>query len=275
MTVSGFAIERVSALIEKVRAERARVLKTPGADAIHDLRVSLRRLEQGLAIFKKHLPEPFRIHARRVLKRWLKAAGRTRDCDIAMQLLNEGMRPQLQARRDAAAAELLGLLRVDRFPRIPKASKDLAWTPPDVIAFARKKLPRIAAEFFDSGETAAKNLGSAKRLHEFRLHGKEIRYRLELFSQFYGPKLAQLMKLLKHVQTDLGEMSDADATARILTELAAPDDLVAALHDRAEDRKQKFRERWLENVPDAQTAERWVQYLAVFAGRTRPRISAG
>jgi len=72
------------------------------AEAIHDLRVAIRRLSRCLRVFAEFYPGDSWKRIRKELKGLMRAAGRVRDRDVALALLAEAG----AARRGAAVARL-------------------------------------------------------------------------------------------------------------------------------------------------------------------------
>jgi CHAD domain-containing protein len=70
-----------------------RTAKSPSPHAVHDLRVAIRRLSQGLATFKPQLPRKAAKKIHRQLKALLSAAARLRDCDIGVKILSRTLQP--------------------------------------------------------------------------------------------------------------------------------------------------------------------------------------
>ena len=103
------------------------------------------------------------------------------------------------------------------------------------------------------------------RLHEFRLHGKSLRYSLELFEPLYGPRLNRLTKVLKRTQQLLGEMADARAGLKLVKQMNAPDSVLEPLREIANEKREAFAVRWEEEVPDETVAAKWVEYLRRYA----------
>ena len=87
-------------------------------ETVHDLRVSIRRLQAALTAFPTFFPP---AESRRILKqvrKILKLAGRVRDFDIALELVSESGIPEdaelsrrLNALRPQTATRLLGQVR--------------------------------------------------------------------------------------------------------------------------------------------------------------------
>jgi CHAD domain-containing protein len=255
------AVERAAA----VNRERARVLENPAEDPVHDLRVALRRMEQVFEVFDT---EPLAFdakHAQRQLDDWLRAAGRVRDCDVVMPLLQAPWTNDLIAFRQTRAKELVETLNGAHIPSPnPRRYRGPALSE-EVAQFARITLPREAKAYFKAGARAARKNHSLGRLHEFRLHGKSLRYSLELFEPLYGPRLAQLTKVLKRTQQLLGEMADARAGLKLVKRMNAPDSVLAPLRQIASEKREAFARRWVEEVPDESVAARWVDYLRRYA----------
>ena len=95
-----------------------RTARTGDADAIHDLRVAIRRLSRCLRVFAQFYPGRSWKQMRRRLADLMEACGSVRDRDIAIELLEKAGVPaasplvrQLDAERRAADEELRRELR--------------------------------------------------------------------------------------------------------------------------------------------------------------------
>src|SRR5215471_4781145 len=86
--------EQTERLQRKLAKEVSRAAEDQGEEAIHDLRVAIRRLNRGLQVFSKFFPKRPRKEARSRLHELMDAAGEVRDRDIAAELLkNAGVKP--------------------------------------------------------------------------------------------------------------------------------------------------------------------------------------
>jgi CHAD domain-containing protein len=117
-----FAHHRVSLLLRRVAVESGRVSKAPTADAVHDLRVSLRRFTNGLRVLQQFFPKAAARKVRRQAKAVLALAGAVRDRDIALELLAaagipEGASVVTDMRRARTGAELALQTEVERWRR--------------------------------------------------------------------------------------------------------------------------------------------------------------
>ncbi len=98
----------VERLIDELVTQMRRTADSPGVDAVHDLRVSVRRATEGLRIFT---PEARKL--RKEIKAIREHAAAVRDRDVTRQLLRRHRLPAtdpacvyLQGQRDLAALQL-------------------------------------------------------------------------------------------------------------------------------------------------------------------------
>jgi CHAD domain-containing protein len=260
-----FARAMAANRIAAVNHERVAVLVDANEDAVHAFRVSLRRLEPVLELFDIEPLGFDSAEASKQLEIWLRGAGRVRDCDVVRRLIPEQLCEGLLFLRRERAAELVRLVQSGTMPISKRHRVEPSWNDPEVLHFAAITLPHLGDAYFRSGARAVAKKRSLLRLHEFRLHGKSLRYSLELFQPLYGPRLRVLQRLLKRMQQVLGEMADARAGLKLMDKLGAEEVDGAPLLDLAESKRDEFASRWLADVPDSHVAARWVDYLRRFA----------
>lgn len=158
----------------------------------------------------------------------------------------------------------------------PSSSKDPDW---DLEAGwatnAARALPQWAAQFFAAGRQACSGDLSPGTLHRLRLAGKRFRYSLELFRDCYGPELEARLASLKAIQNCLGQISDCDATERLVRaepSASGSDSLrfMVFLADERRARVAAFLAFWRDtfDAPGEETA--WAAYLAN-CGEETPR----
>lgn len=262
-TLTLFARSQAAARAAVVNQERANVLQSPTEDGVHDLRVALRRMEQIFELFDTE-PLAFDVtQAQSIMKTWMRAAGRVRDCDVVMPLLQAPWTNELHRFRRERADEMLEILKGPAMPA-PKA-RPMAQITTEVAQFARVTLPHQAKAYFHAGARAARKNHSLGRLHKFRLHGKSLRYSVELFEPAYGPRIAALQKMLKRTQQLLGEMADARAAIKLLKQMNAHEEVLAPLRQLANEKREAFAVRWVEEIPCETVSARWVEYLRRYA----------
>ena len=105
-------------LLRRLASQVNRTARSGDADAIHDLRVAIRRLSRCLRVFAQFYPGRSWKQMRRRLADLMDACGSVRDRDIAIELLEKAGVPaasalvrQLDAERRAADEELRRELR--------------------------------------------------------------------------------------------------------------------------------------------------------------------
>jgi len=82
-----YAARQVAACLGRLAFEVRRCLRVADADAVHDLRVSIRRFTRSLRCFESLLPRPAARKIREELKPVLRQAGEVRNYDVALELL--------------------------------------------------------------------------------------------------------------------------------------------------------------------------------------------
>jgi len=85
--IHDYAIEQMNQLLTRVAFQVHRASKTPGADEIHDLRVSIRRFTQGLLLFSEFFPKWEEKKIKKMLKRMMRLTSEIRNRDIALEFL--------------------------------------------------------------------------------------------------------------------------------------------------------------------------------------------
>ena len=81
------AAEQASALLRRLAFQANRTARLSDADAVHDLRVSVRRLAQCLRVFGQFFPRESGKKSQHRLTTVMDLASAVRDRDIAMELL--------------------------------------------------------------------------------------------------------------------------------------------------------------------------------------------
>ena len=92
MPPARFAEVSLASRLTKLVEQAERCYATPDADAVHDLRVAIRRFSQALRIFKTLVDAKAVKQMRRALKRVMDAAAVVRDLDVGIErLIEEGV----------------------------------------------------------------------------------------------------------------------------------------------------------------------------------------
>lgn len=108
-----FAVVQTTSLIRKLNSQIRTSLGNDDAEAVHDLRVSIRRLMQTLFVFEPCFSGREIRKARSGLKRIMTAAGLVRNCDIATKLCGKRAARfhKIQSRRDNGRRKLIVALQ--------------------------------------------------------------------------------------------------------------------------------------------------------------------
>ena len=276
--------------LQDVRREMRRVRHDQQADAVHDLRVSIRRFSSVLQVFPECFPPKRAAKGRKRLKRVLKAAGKVRDHDIALSLADhagdarlEDGRKELEKQRKRAARKLRRVVSKRKRQEALTAAKhavrprkalrgtetSVPWRPAaPACQSAVERLPFLIGELFDAGRQALHGPLSAGELHQLRLRTKRRRYTLELFLPCYGPEMDDRIAQLKRLQDLLGEINDCRASR----DLAQSEEERARLDARRDRLIADFGRFWITEFDAPGECESWMLELA---RRSSAHASAG
>ena len=250
-----FARAQTRSYLQRFLEERRRASRSlADPDAVHDLRVSIRRLSQCLRTFR-HLFEPDSAkNMRRRLRKVMDLCAAVRDCDIALEVLQEAgvdspSAPRMVAMRADAEAALRDHLAKgrrwtkSRWPAIcrarPQSGSPWAFKR-GVEENIRNVLPGLIDDFQIAGNAAA-TASDGDALHEFRLRAKRVRYTLEIFRKYYGAPYDNCMRALRQLQNRLGAINDCASTIRLVPDDPAAISAVRRLQDR---REAEYRAFW-------------------------------
>jgi CHAD domain-containing protein len=263
-----------SDLLDRLAKEMGKAAKNPDSDAVHDVRVAIRRTRECLKVFAPAFPSRGARSIDKKLSKVLEAAGELRNLDIAVELLKASGLPKSgelireigkdRLSRAADFSEALEKLDVVEKWKSKLASKEKDFPSPADVA--QETLPGLAAEFFEAGQSAADPSADPKTLHKFRIRSKKFRYALELFAPQYGPTLETRMEVLRNIQTRLGNINDCFATQALLDEYRKGhkplvDQAKEKLAKKALTQIRAFRAYWHKSMDQAQK-DNWIQYLS-------------
>ena len=233
----------------------AKVLKGDDPDAIHDMRVASRRLQQVLdLIFPKPQPREAR-RLRRKIRRCRRALGEVRNCDVLLQQVEARLaRPRcadreswtavkqhLQERRSesfARAIRKLSKVNLAVFYMRTKAILDRLKSTSDnaqashpsaqpdggaLEPFPSRLAKALAAVWSDfEKQVAASHLeGTPPSIHAARISAKRLRYLLEVLNQFGIAGSSDALAWLRRIQEQLGDWHDMEVLEEVIIELIA------------------------------------------------------
>jgi CHAD domain-containing protein len=123
MSMRDFAVAQTAELLRSAADACMLAARSPGAEPVHKMRVSIRRLQQALRLFSQYFRERGVRRVRKELREIMEPAGELRNFDIAIALVRKlgSPTPQLAERRVAAKQQLIEVLgrvaRPDLFER--------------------------------------------------------------------------------------------------------------------------------------------------------------
>jgi CHAD domain-containing protein len=104
-SMNGYALDQASALLRRLAFQVNRTAKAGGVEAIHDLRVSIRRLRECLRVFSQFFPAGAQRKIRARLDEVMDLASQVRDCDIALEHFKKASIPSDSVSRRTLARE--------------------------------------------------------------------------------------------------------------------------------------------------------------------------
>ena len=224
-------------------------------DAIHDLRVASRRLQQVLDLLHPQ-PQPRDIRRlRRRIQRCRRVFGEVRNCDVFLGRVDKYLARKRSTHREIWMA-IEEYLRSRRTGLFPKAVRKLnrqnltglyvrlrellraAATPAkrssaelDVNASpetpAERFWPRLAESLgpvwtaFEARITESRDNPSPAAIHAVRIAAKRLRYLLEVIHEYRVPGCADQLAWLRRLQQHLGDWHDLETQSQFLAGMVA------------------------------------------------------
>ncbi len=227
-----------------------KALGEDNSEAIHDLRVASRRLQQVLVTMfpKPRSDEAGRIV--RVLRQARRAVGGWRDCDVLIDLLERRIRRVRNLEERRAWETVRASVQERRVIEIRRARRKLANRRLFTLAqdVARLTAPGPEPDQGNAGADGAGGMGAADALgksisnawqqwrdamaraaetsdpcdlHAFRIESKRLRYRIELARDLGAAGCDLVLEFLRSLQDGLGQMHDRNECARMAAEALA------------------------------------------------------
>jgi CHAD domain-containing protein len=190
-------------------------ISNPNDENIHDIRVSIRRLESAYQIFPKNARKQERVREYvKQAKRLFKLNAKIRDLDIICA--------NMESRYPDKIQDLVLILKNSRSEQIKNANKlalkvshlDIPKITKSSIKKSKltKRYLKILDEIIlDIHKNSIISLGDEEKineLHTLRKNFKKLRYTLELASD--KKTILDMLKYLKNIQDMLGEIHDSD-----------------------------------------------------------------
>lgn len=226
----------VLGLLAGAREHANRLAGGSDAEALHDFRVSVRRLRSTLRAWRDGLGESIRDKDLRRLRRVARATSAARDAEVMVAWvagIAGSLPPAHRAAADWLAARLdSGTQRADlsrslerfgaaadsltrRFGRETPAGSPgaLAGTSAGTFAAALAGRIREQASSVQACLSRVKTEDDAPLAHRARIEGKRLRYLIEPLREAIGARADPAVKALKRLQDLLGDLNDAQLAA--------------------------------------------------------------
>jgi triphosphatase len=251
-SVTGALMHILGHLIDVILANAPTAVRRDGEgpEAVHQMRVAVRRARSALAIFKGAVPDGTFDTVSAGLKELGSRLGPTRDWDVfaeetvpAIQqalpnddrlerLIATAQRRRLACQKALAAylaspefrmfsLELAWFVAAGFWHVVPEAVPNEAPHPPPLADFAASVLQHRWKKLLASGKRI-EDL-DIPSLHRVRLRAKRARYAAEMFSALHHGKAShRFIRRLSKVQERLGVLNDGAVAAHLLAELGGP-----------------------------------------------------
>lgn len=204
--------------------------------AVHQIRVSLRRLRAALRLFHSAAPTAELEELLIATRRLAQAMAAARDLDVFAQDILPGLNLSPSSRRLITKRLQLVRPRAEKLALQALAHRDCAALlldlgtcmirPPD---FDEKKLINLTSRALAKQHKKTIKRGrkieslSNEALHDLRIAVKKLRYALDFFHSLYTPDQIQPMaRVLQKIQHQLGAINDAVTAKEILVQLRPP-----------------------------------------------------
>ncbi len=207
-------------------------------EAVHDMRVAVRRLKAILTIYRLHFePTPLKKLNTR-LKFLLQALGNVRDGDIFIASLvacteavkepdrtaldmiieNEEHARNIHRKRLKKLLQALNekhcMKRFDAFVHasLKHTAKQKTAAPHEQSLYesARFIVPDLLGVFLSQGSDVLSHPRKKEKLHGMRIDGKRVRYGMEIFSEIFGGEYTRCLEEMKTLLDIMGSIHDCD-----------------------------------------------------------------
>ncbi len=238
--------------LNRFMSYEAKVLKGDDAEAIHDMRVASRRLQQVLDLLypKPRAPELRRLRGQ--LRRCRQVLGDVRNCDVLLEMVGRSLGRKRSARREAwtAVQHFLLMRRSESFLRAvrkvgkinltvfyvnlkeylhrDKAHEHAAEHHAHGAGAARPSFAKVLTNALESTWSRFENqIAHSHRqarpevIHGARIATKRLRYLLEVFHEFGVPGSGDALVWLRELQKHLGDWHDLEVLEQMMIEMLA------------------------------------------------------
>jgi CHAD domain-containing protein len=239
--------EQLGKNLTKTTERLSAYLQDPNEKNIHDVRISIRRLDAAFKILPKKTRQKTKLKKFAAkLKKFFEANNKIRDFDIISQKLilqqSEGHEQILQLVDKKKKSSLVNAkLQAKSLKNLeyPKINRDEI-TNTKLEKRFKKILIKLIKNIQDLMPKVIKDAKFVEELHRLRKECKKLRYVLELTED---PESSNFIKNLKQLQDILGSIHDSDITIDFLKKLSSKyktDEFIKKENDSRMQMYQKF-----------------------------------
>ncbi len=225
ITIGECAVTAIGGYFKKWVNQEDSVRADQDPEALHQMRVGLRRLRSGLICFSPILPPEIGAQAPR-LGKIMGILGRVRDLDVLRQELEENYLPLLPPDEQVRLEAYIALIAPRRQKRFARALKLLGspfyqktrgtihkWLEKPRLQESadfsiQEMLPTLMLPALKDLLIPSWDLRNTKELHDLRKQFKVVRYQLECFDPYFNEDLHQSLRHLRTAQDVLGFLHD-------------------------------------------------------------------
>ena len=238
--------------LNRFMSYESQVLKGEKTEAIHDMRVASRRLQQLLDLLYIDLRPPEVRKSRRQIRRCRRALGDVRNCDVLLQIVGYSLGRKRATRRDAwtavqhyllmrrseaylRALRKLGKINLTDFyvslktflhqggaaDHAPGHHGDGAGAVQRNFASDLSKALESTWSRFESQIERSRRSSRPEIIHAARIATKRLRYLLEVFHEFGVHGSDEAISWLRQLQNHLGDWHDLEVLEQIMIEMVA------------------------------------------------------
>lgn len=217
-------LERLACLAEALDGALSALVRRPTPDAVHEVRIGVRRLQASLRHMKHQLPSRDRKACMVALSAITKDCGPVRDADVRSRLLRHwlvrsGLKDHEQARvlretvereRTEARRELRRHIHAPKWDRLmwKLRTHENELLRSDGKDFPVELIGDAFARYRRSMRELPKSMRKSRQLHRLRLRIKDARYFIEDFGPLLGTTREDDLIQLRGLQQALGDLHD-------------------------------------------------------------------
>jgi len=204
--------------LEKLKENEAIVRAALNSEAIHNMRVAIRRLRAAIKTFKRILPTKAK-KIREKLQKLSRILGKKRDLDVFTEFILHIVNAKsisfqkLARQHDQAQKQILSILKSKYYVNLIESLEQLktVTTKQNILKVSRNRILKELNNVLEISSFIDSKVDD-KTLHKLRISIKKLRYICEFFEPIFSKYICSLGSLIektKKIQDILGDHQDA------------------------------------------------------------------